>query len=176
MCRIPLVSCKVLNETWSYIDIISGLILFSLLCWRFSKANLSSRRFDPPIFLWNRVQYMMFKVLCVHSCIIWGSKCQKPKPFFRITKVFKKLSTFFWHWGWRNYVISVLVSPWSCLYLGTSVHKQLYIFPEHMIITITELLLSQICNAVAVAGLLGATLIIPRFVFHNVWKDPRQVI
>ncbi|KAL8125203.1 O-fucosyltransferase 10-like isoform X2 [Apium graveolens] len=31
---------------------------------------------------------------------------------------------------------------------------------------------SSICNAVAVAGLLGATLIIPRFEFHNVWKDP----
>ncbi|KAL1815644.1 hypothetical protein ACET3Z_018218 [Daucus carota] len=31
---------------------------------------------------------------------------------------------------------------------------------------------SSICNAVAVAGLLGATLIIPRFELHNVWKDP----
>ncbi|XP_017243686.1 O-fucosyltransferase 10 [Daucus carota subsp. sativus] len=31
---------------------------------------------------------------------------------------------------------------------------------------------SSICNAVAVAGLLGATLIIPQFEFHNVWKDP----
>ncbi|KAK6114866.1 hypothetical protein DH2020_007135 [Rehmannia glutinosa] len=32
----------------------------------------------------------------------------------------------------------------------------------------------QICNAVAVAGLLNATLVIPRFDLHNVWKDPRQ--
>ncbi|KAL8133777.1 hypothetical protein AgCh_009010 [Apium graveolens] len=31
---------------------------------------------------------------------------------------------------------------------------------------------SSICNAVAVAGLLGATLIIPRFELHNVWRDP----
>ncbi|KAK6114818.1 hypothetical protein DH2020_007087 [Rehmannia glutinosa] len=34
---------------------------------------------------------------------------------------------------------------------------------------------SSICNAVAVAGLLNATLVIPRFDLHNVWKDPRQV-
>ncbi|KAL6525145.1 hypothetical protein OROMI_030738 [Orobanche minor] len=31
---------------------------------------------------------------------------------------------------------------------------------------------SSICNAVAVAGLLNATLVIPRFDLHNVWKDP----
>ncbi|XP_023535212.1 O-fucosyltransferase 10-like [Cucurbita pepo subsp. pepo] len=30
---------------------------------------------------------------------------------------------------------------------------------------------SAICNAVAVAGLLNAILVIPRFEFHNVWKD-----
>lgn len=33
---------------------------------------------------------------------------------------------------------------------------------------------SSICNAVAVAGLLGATLVIPRFEFHNVWRDPSE--
>ncbi|KAK6132337.1 hypothetical protein DH2020_033961 [Rehmannia glutinosa] len=33
---------------------------------------------------------------------------------------------------------------------------------------------SSICNAVAVAGLLNATRVIPRFDLHNVWKDPRQ--
>lgn len=31
---------------------------------------------------------------------------------------------------------------------------------------------SSICNAVAVAGLLNATLVIPRFDVHNVWQDP----
>ncbi|KAG6435961.1 hypothetical protein SASPL_100842 [Salvia splendens] len=31
---------------------------------------------------------------------------------------------------------------------------------------------SSICNAVAVAGLLNATLVIPHFDVHNVWKDP----
>ncbi|KAK2981161.1 hypothetical protein RJ640_024384 [Escallonia rubra] len=35
---------------------------------------------------------------------------------------------------------------------------------------------SSICNAVAVAGLLNATLIIPRFEFHNVWRDPRKAL
>lgn len=30
---------------------------------------------------------------------------------------------------------------------------------------------SSICNAVAVAGLLNATLVIPQFEFHSVWKD-----
>ncbi|XAR62609.1 hypothetical protein NMG60_11017434 [Bertholletia excelsa] len=30
---------------------------------------------------------------------------------------------------------------------------------------------SSICNAVAVAGLLNATLVIPYFEFHNVWRD-----
>ncbi|KAM4077270.1 hypothetical protein ACJW30_12G126200 [Castanea mollissima] len=33
---------------------------------------------------------------------------------------------------------------------------------------------SAICNAVAVAGLLNAILVIPRFDFHNVWRDPRS--
>ncbi|RYR34315.1 hypothetical protein Ahy_A10g049111 isoform C [Arachis hypogaea] len=35
---------------------------------------------------------------------------------------------------------------------------------------------SAICNAVAVAGLLNAILVIPHFEFHNVWKDPRRPI
>ncbi|KAL4588361.1 hypothetical protein LXL04_001245 [Taraxacum kok-saghyz] len=35
---------------------------------------------------------------------------------------------------------------------------------------------SSICNAVAVAGLLNATLLIPRLTFHNVWKDSRQIL
>jgi len=33
----------------------------------------------------------------------------------------------------------------------------------------------QICNAVAVAKLLNATLIIPHFHLNSVWKDPRCV-
>ncbi|XP_057469434.1 O-fucosyltransferase 10-like [Actinidia eriantha] len=33
---------------------------------------------------------------------------------------------------------------------------------------------SSICNAVAVAGILNATLVIPHFDFHNIWKDPSQ--
>ncbi|KZV28837.1 hypothetical protein F511_06271 [Dorcoceras hygrometricum] len=35
---------------------------------------------------------------------------------------------------------------------------------------------ASICNAVAVAGLLNATLVIPRFDQHSIWKDPRQVL
>ncbi|GMH00275.1 hypothetical protein Nepgr_002114 [Nepenthes gracilis] len=31
----------------------------------------------------------------------------------------------------------------------------------------------EICNAVAVAGLLNVTLVIPHFGYHNVWRDPR---
>ncbi|XP_043714092.1 O-fucosyltransferase 10 [Telopea speciosissima] len=31
---------------------------------------------------------------------------------------------------------------------------------------------SSICNAVAVAGLLNAVLVIPQFQFHSVWRDP----
>ena len=31
----------------------------------------------------------------------------------------------------------------------------------------------QVCNAVAVASLLNATLVIPKFLYSNVWKDPR---
>ncbi|KAI3717200.1 hypothetical protein L1987_68661 [Smallanthus sonchifolius] len=34
--------------------------------------------------------------------------------------------------------------------------------------------LVEVCNAVAVASLLNATLVIPRFLFSNVWKDPSQ--
>ncbi|PQQ21841.1 putative LRR receptor-like serine/threonine-protein kinase [Prunus yedoensis var. nudiflora] len=34
---------------------------------------------------------------------------------------------------------------------------------------------SQICNAVAVASLLNATLVLPRFLYSNVWNDPRQL-
>ncbi|KAL9173274.1 hypothetical protein ABFS82_03G102700 [Erythranthe guttata] len=33
---------------------------------------------------------------------------------------------------------------------------------------------SSICNAVALAGLLNATLVIPRFDLHNVWNDPSE--
>lgn len=33
----------------------------------------------------------------------------------------------------------------------------------------------QICNAVAVAGLLNAILVVPHLDFHSVWVDPRQV-
>ncbi|KAF5739677.1 hypothetical protein HS088_TW12G00886 [Tripterygium wilfordii] len=33
---------------------------------------------------------------------------------------------------------------------------------------------SAICNAVAVAGLLNAILVIPRFDFHSVWRDPSE--
>ncbi|XP_075496749.1 O-fucosyltransferase 8-like isoform X2 [Primulina tabacum] len=32
----------------------------------------------------------------------------------------------------------------------------------------------KVCNAVAVASLLNATLVIPRFLYSNVWKDPSQ--
>ncbi|KAL8460690.1 hypothetical protein ACS0TY_032274 [Phlomoides rotata] len=31
-----------------------------------------------------------------------------------------------------------------------------------------------VCNAVAVASLLNATLVVPRFLYSNVWKDPSQ--
>lgn len=33
----------------------------------------------------------------------------------------------------------------------------------------------QICNAVAVAGYLNATLVIPNFHYHSIWRDPRLV-
>lgn len=33
----------------------------------------------------------------------------------------------------------------------------------------------QICNAVAVAKLLNATLILPHFHLNSVWRDPRYV-
>lgn len=31
-----------------------------------------------------------------------------------------------------------------------------------------------VCNAVAVASLLNATLVVPRFLYSSVWKDPSQ--
>lgn len=31
-----------------------------------------------------------------------------------------------------------------------------------------------VCNAVAVASLLNATLVIPKFLYSNVWRDPSQ--
>lgn len=40
---------------------------------------------------------------------------------------------------------------------------------------VTPILGVQICNAVAVAKLLNATLIIPHFHLNSVWKDPRCV-
>ncbi|XP_038691712.1 O-fucosyltransferase 8 isoform X4 [Tripterygium wilfordii] len=46
-----------------------------------------------------------------------------------------------------------------------------------MAVSINNELLSyylQICNAVAVASLLNATLVLPRFLYSNVWKDPSQ--
>ncbi|KAK2983457.1 hypothetical protein RJ640_024453, partial [Escallonia rubra] len=38
----------------------------------------------------------------------------------------------------------------------------------------SNLLCLQVCNAVAVASLLNATLVIPKFLYSNVWKDPSQ--
>ncbi|MBA0834594.1 hypothetical protein Goarm_006932, partial [Gossypium armourianum] len=35
---------------------------------------------------------------------------------------------------------------------------------------------TSICNAVAVAGYLNATLLIPNFHFHSIWRDPRSVV
>ncbi|KAL6577582.1 Protein ESMERALDA 1 [Orobanche minor] len=34
---------------------------------------------------------------------------------------------------------------------------------------------TSICNAVAVAGYLNATLVIPNFHFHSIWRDPRYI-
>nr|TKR90441.1 hypothetical protein D5086_0000233380 [Populus alba] len=34
--------------------------------------------------------------------------------------------------------------------------------------------LAEICNAIALASLLNATLVLPRFLYSNVWKDPSQ--
>ncbi|KAK1557074.1 hypothetical protein Q3G72_017458 [Acer saccharum] len=36
--------------------------------------------------------------------------------------------------------------------------------------------LAEICNAIAVASLLNATLFLLRFLYSNVWKDPRSAI
>ncbi|KAH0691468.1 hypothetical protein KY289_018826 [Solanum tuberosum] len=33
---------------------------------------------------------------------------------------------------------------------------------------------TSICNAVAVAGYLNATLVIPHFHFHSIWRDPSK--
>ncbi|XP_025881497.1 protein ESMERALDA 1 isoform X1 [Oryza sativa Japonica Group] len=34
---------------------------------------------------------------------------------------------------------------------------------------------TSICNAVAIAGFLNATLVIPNFHFHSIWRDPRLI-
>jgi hypothetical protein len=34
---------------------------------------------------------------------------------------------------------------------------------------------ASICNAVAVAGFLNATLVIPNFHYHSIWRDPRSL-
>ncbi|KAL6007636.1 hypothetical protein ACLOJK_033135 [Asimina triloba] len=34
---------------------------------------------------------------------------------------------------------------------------------------------AEVCNAVALAGLLDAVLVIPQFNFHSIWQDPRQI-
>lgn len=34
---------------------------------------------------------------------------------------------------------------------------------------------TSICNAVAVAGFLNATLVIPNFHYHSIWRDPRSL-
>ncbi|XP_038691710.1 O-fucosyltransferase 8 isoform X2 [Tripterygium wilfordii] len=68
---------------------------------------------------------------------------------------------------------------------GNPVHIQKKILAEvmaicwlvQMAVSINNELLSyylQICNAVAVASLLNATLVLPRFLYSNVWKDPSQ--
>jgi hypothetical protein len=52
--------------------------------------------------------------------------------------------------------------------------------PHCKICNVNELLTDifyclQICNAVAVAGFLNATLVIPNFHYHSIWRDPRSL-
>jgi hypothetical protein len=43
----------------------------------------------------------------------------------------------------------------------------------HIVLELIILLTMQICDAVAVAGLLNATLVIPIFHLNSVWRDSR---
>jgi hypothetical protein len=45
----------------------------------------------------------------------------------------------------------------------------------HIILALIILLAVQICDAVAVAGLLNATLVIPMFHLNSVWRDSRYL-
>lgn len=59
----------------------------------------------------------------------------------------------------------VLAMPFVCLSWVT-----------HFCFTCVFLSGFQICNAVAIAGFLNATLVIPNFHFHSIWRDPRYFL
>ncbi|XP_076958316.1 O-fucosyltransferase 10-like [Bidens hawaiensis] len=64
-----------------------------------------------------------------------------------------------------------------CVTPTTRQSRETYLADKYLIIAANGGLNQQrgsICNAVAVAGLLNATLLIPRLNFHNVWRDSRQ--
>ncbi|KAJ0700233.1 putative GDP-fucose protein O-fucosyltransferase [Helianthus annuus] len=64
-----------------------------------------------------------------------------------------------------------------CLTPTTRQHLETSIADKYLIIEANGGLNQQrasICNAVAVAGLLNATLLIPRLNFHNVWRDASE--
>ncbi|KAK1419257.1 hypothetical protein QVD17_28421 [Tagetes erecta] len=64
-----------------------------------------------------------------------------------------------------------------CVTLTTRQYLEAGIADKYLIIEANGGLNQQrasICNAVAVAGLLNATLLIPRFNFHNVWRDSSE--
>lgn len=57
--------------------------------------------------------------------------------------------------------------------LWIAVHATSYV---HIVMALIVLLAMQICDAVAVAGLLNATLVIPIFHLNSVWRDSRYLI
>lgn len=59
--------------------------------------------------------------------------------------------------------------------LVRSVIADIYKLLSRNVLQSLSSLLLQICNAVVIAALLNATLLIPRLEFHNVWRDSRQV-
>ena len=61
-----------------------------------------------------------------------------------------------------------------CIFI-ISVHKHIMSFYNFFCSRPLFFFFLQICNAVAVAGFLNATLVIPNFHYHSIWRDPRSL-
>ncbi|KAA8546366.1 hypothetical protein F0562_002895 [Nyssa sinensis] len=159
-----------------------------------SKAHSFSRResFLSGLFVGRSFRYFFLLTLLYVSGLImcagpFSAMIQfRPSPgsVYRSHEIFQKL----WHEIQSDNLSAIeLSSVWRykrklkeqkpCSNTTASRHFESFVSGHYLIVEANGGLNQQrssICNAVAVARLLDAILVIPRFEFHSVWRDPSE--